>query len=100
MRLFTSSFERLLPQCPGTAAHCRRVAAIAREMALRLPVSWRAALTLEHAALLHHSRLNLEGESLPIDLKEVLTAFLNPFRSARRITKLLGDVLTMADMLD
>jgi putative nucleotidyltransferase with HDIG domain len=99
IQLASSELRRLLPAQPGTAAHCHRVAALSREMASRLPLSWKALNTLEHAALLHHtSPILLE---IPPDLSGVLRLFHAGGRGeGDRTARTLACLLLLADSID
>lgn len=125
IQLATSELQRLMPSSPGTAAHCRRVAALCRELAARLPLSWRSLTTLEQAAMLHHTsailldssasnRLLAEVAPVPIndkrgrdalELPEDLAALLSAFhrlgsRVQGRETALLANILIIAEAID
>ena len=75
IQLSSSELQRLLPVSPGTAAHCRRVAALCREIGARLPLSWRAMVVLDQSALLHHAERARFEEEIPEDLDALLSAF-------------------------
>jgi putative nucleotidyltransferase with HDIG domain len=125
IQLPTSELQRLMPSSPGAAAHCRRVAALCRELATRLPLSWRSLTTLEQAAMLHHTSAILLGSSesdrllaeiaavplndkpsrdgleLPEDLAALLSAFHGfGSRVPGRESGLLVKILIIADAID
>ena len=104
IQLANAALRRLMPHSPATAAHCHRVAALSLETAHRLPVSWRALNTLEHAALLHHTPPPRFGDSqneLPGELEAVLRRFHGADRGAsERVPHMLAGILTLADALD
>ncbi len=100
IQLATGELRSLMPVSPGTAAHVRRVAALCREIAGRLPVSWRALSTLEQAALLHHLPVERrENSPLPEDLAAVLRGF-DGEPAAGRDLRLLSRILLAADAVD
>jgi HD-like signal output (HDOD) protein len=101
IQLATGELRRLLPVSPGTAAHVRRVAALSREVASRLPVSWRGLSTLEQAALLHHLPAERrESGGLPEDLAAVLRAFDGADQEPDRSLRLLSGILLATDAVD
>ncbi|MBS1859123.1 MAG: HDOD domain-containing protein [Acidobacteria bacterium] len=101
IQLATGELRRLLPVSPGTAAHVRRVAALSREVAGRLAVSWRALSTLEQAALLHHLPADRrESGGLPEDLLAVLRAFDGAAEAPDRNLALLSRILLATDAVD
>ena len=57
LQLTESELKQFLPTEPGLLAHCRRVAALSAEIALRLLLAPQERTILEQAALLHHSSL-------------------------------------------
>lgn len=128
LQLPQAELDALLPRQAELQGHCRRVAALTREMAQRLPLAARSLVTLEQAALLHHSpsalldagalgRLLLDlfpaakdrfkvtrvrfWSRFPDDLSEVLrTLHAIPPVSQDANLRLLVDILRIADWLD
>ena len=114
----------LIPADPAIAGHCRRVAALAREIAPRVPVSRRSALVLEQAAWLHHTpKLLFQSaalrrfihdflpdaralparfdQDLPQDLEATLRAFHGlPGRNRDSRIRKMAEVLTLSNLLD
>jgi putative nucleotidyltransferase with HDIG domain len=127
-RIPEQELSTLLPAEPGLQAHCRRVAALAREIAAAVPLSGRLFPLLEQAALLHHNRRLEWGEpaldrllrdvftqprwqekeqakrrdhGLPEAFAKLLSAFQAfPRPSADRDVALAAEVLAVANFLD
>ncbi len=96
-----TDLELLVPADAPFAAHCRRVAALASEIAIRLSVANHYRIVLEQAALLHHTiDSNLDG-ALPDDLTSVLALSRCDLggHPDRRI-RLLSEILTLSNLLD
>ncbi len=128
LRIPYNELSALLPKDPGLAAHCRRVAGLATEIASALPLPGRAMPVLEQAALLHHNPSLLFGDAamerilhdllpqggwkepsrathspraLPEDLIALLTAFQSfPRPCADRNTRAASEILAVANFLD
>jgi putative nucleotidyltransferase with HDIG domain len=127
LRLPQTELDRLVPTEPQLASHCRRVAELAREIALRLAVNPQAMVVLEQAALLHHSPTALLSAAaldrlivdvlpagrqlrpsrpaargpLPEDLEAVLRAFRSPSGGPQDATiRLLAEILALSNFLD
>jgi putative nucleotidyltransferase with HDIG domain len=128
-RIPQQELSTLLPAEPGLEAHCRRVAALAREIAAAAPLSGRLFPVLEQVALLHHNRGLEWGEpaldrllrdvftpqrweedehakkkrdhALPEVFAKLLSAFhAFPRPSADREIALAAEVLAVANFLD
>jgi putative nucleotidyltransferase with HDIG domain len=128
LRLTSADLQRLMPADPATAAHCRRVAALAREIAGRLSMSWRSVETLEQSAMLHHtapilfnhgSVARLLRDVMPpqdgalrrnggdLSIPEVQAAVLDEFHGqgrrrgeAERGTRRMAEILELSNLLD
>jgi HD-like signal output (HDOD) protein len=127
LQLSQNELNRLLPADPPVNAHCRRVAALAREIAPAMRLAPRYCVILNQAALLHHTpALSLDPQSLrkvmievlpggeaprnvspgcnlrvPEDLEAALRAFRGGVREEpnHRIRKAV-EILTFSDLLD
>jgi putative nucleotidyltransferase with HDIG domain len=124
-QLTHKELERLLPSDAALAAHCQRVAGLALEIAPKAMVPARSRVTLEQAALLHHSDAlllgtaafeRLAGEVLtsaaarsgrplmgapPKEIEETLRAFHGqPRRQPDRGIRRLAEVLILSNMVD
>jgi putative nucleotidyltransferase with HDIG domain len=124
-RIPQQELSALLPSEPGLQAHCRRVAALAREIAAAVPLSGRMFPLVEQAALLHHNRGLIWGEpalnrllhdvftqprweekkkrdhALPEKFAAVLAAFHSfPQSSADRDIALAAEILAVANFID
>jgi putative nucleotidyltransferase with HDIG domain len=117
--LTPNELSRLMPVNPATTAHCRRVAALAVEIADEMSLSSTARLLLEQAALLHHlppivfspsawSRLreDLLGASeekyepfLPSQIEGILSAFHHGGAHDQQC-RTLAEILEISNLLD
>ena len=99
LQLPQAELDALLPRQADLRAHCRRVAALAREIAQRLPVAARSLVTLEQAALLHHSpSAVLDTAARSRLLLDLFPAAMDRFKVTRvrfwsRFPEELGEVL-------
>lgn len=128
LRLTQGELERLLPAQPELVSHCHRVSALTQEIAAALNVHSRFLITLDQAALLHHSPgLWLDGAALDRllidiypsaspdallrkgkgrpDLPEELAAVLRGFHGVAPVPakpqwQSLADVLVVSNLLD
>jgi putative nucleotidyltransferase with HDIG domain len=95
-RIPDQELPALLPKTPALHAHCRRVAALAREIAIALPLPGRAIPLLEQAALLHHNASLLFGDAaLDRLLREVLPKENWPERTSHRGRVLPEDLVSL-----
>src|SRR5579871_5133963 len=128
LRLTQGELERLLPAQPELVSHCHRVSALTQEIAAALNVHSRFLITLDQAALLHHSpglwldgaaldrllidiypstspdALPRKGKGRP-DLPEELAAVLRGFHGVAPVPakpqwQSLADVLVVSNLLD
>ncbi|HLI83460.1 MAG TPA: HDOD domain-containing protein [Bryobacteraceae bacterium] len=124
-RIPQRELSALLPAEPGLNAHCRRVAALSREIATAVPLSGRLFPLLEQAALLHHNRSLTwdqpaldrllrdvfsqphwdekkgRDQRLPEEFAALLSAFhVFPRASADREIGLAAEILAVANFLD
>jgi putative nucleotidyltransferase with HDIG domain len=96
-----TDLELLVPADAPFRAHCRRVAALAAEIAQRLSVSLDYRIVLEQAALLHHTIDTTLDGALPDDLTSVLALSRSDLggHPDRRI-RLISEILTLSNLLD
>src|SRR5689334_8169126 len=127
LQLSQDELSRLLPTEPALTAHCRRVAALAMEIAPAMMIPPRYRVVLEQAAMLHHKpAVSLDSDSLrkviadvipqeaarksnacrasrslPEDIEAVLRAMRGRVRSEpdHRIRKIV-EILILSDLLD
>jgi len=103
--------DQLLPADSPWAQHCKRVSALALEIASRTSLPRRSRGILEQAALLHHAwevllQPRVPGQTQePIALPTELDAVLREFngilpREPDRQTRLLAEILTVSNSLD
>jgi putative nucleotidyltransferase with HDIG domain len=88
-----------LPAEPGLLAHCRRVAALALEIAAGLSISQHSAVILEQAALLHHaSPIAMNSRALGrISTDILLAAGVRTKAPTEEFTELPGELLAALD---
>jgi HD-like signal output (HDOD) protein len=127
VHLAVTDLENLIPADPATAAHCRRVAALACEVGRQMSLSRRSVDVLEQTALLHHTSPILFAHSsterllravlpeakvmhrgatrddllIPDAHQAVLCTFHNSIPNAPELgTRRMADILKMTDFLD
>ncbi len=91
----------LLPADAPYAGHCRRVAALASEIATLLSVPARWRVVLEQTALLHHTLGTFRQTGLPDDLTSILILSRGELSThPDRTVRLLSEILTLSNLLD
>jgi putative nucleotidyltransferase with HDIG domain len=96
LRISNQELADLLPKEPGLRAHCRRVAALASEIANTIPLSGDLLSLLEQAALLHHNPSLLFGEeAMDRLLQDVIRTGAWVEGSPRRKHPLEGRLVTL-----
>lgn len=114
--------HRVQPSDPGLDSHCRRVAALAVEIANRLHLPVEAQEIIERAALLHHypvalfepepmnrvmtdlcgpewqQHVSTRNEAIPADLRTILKAIQQPApRAVRDRTTVVAEIVEVAN---
>lgn len=127
VHLAVTELETLMPADPATAAHCRRVAALACEVGRQMSLAGRSMDVLEQSALLHHTspilfahsatnrllrailpearlvqrRITRDDLLIPDAHHAVLSAFRNSISNVPEPgIRRMSDILKLADFLD